>query len=254
MSSSTLSITKVENTHLVRCGHANWVLVEEGPDLTLIDGGYPSNGDDVRRSIEQIGHRLDDVRAMLLTHAHVDHIGGIVALSSRIDAPVLMDPMEVPHAKREYLQQLSPLTAPLLLWRSGAPKWLFDVVRAGGLEKVKLPQAQAFNGGGPLDVPGRVVPVPTYGHTDGHCSYLIPGAGVLVSGDALVTAHATSRLAGPQFLVCPFNHNRTATALALDAVASAPADVLFPGHGPLYRGSLSAAVEQARAGRTRMRP
>ncbi|MCJ0901985.1 MBL fold metallo-hydrolase [Rhodococcus sp. ARC_M6] len=249
-----LSITRVENTYLVRCGHANWVLVEEGSDLTLIDGGYPANGGDVERSIEQIGHVIEDVRSVLVTHAHIDHIGGIADILTRCDIPVLMDPLEVAHARREYLQQLGPAKTPLLLWRRGAPKWLFDVIGAGALKGAELPQAQAFKEGCVLDVPGGIIPIPTHGHTDGHSAYLVPGAGVIASGDALVTGHATSRVAGPQFLVCPFNHDRTATDEALGNIASAPAGVLFPGHGPAYEGSMTTAVEQARDGRTRMRP
>jgi len=254
MTTAALSITQIENTHLVRCGHANWVLVEEGADLTLIDGGYPANGADVERSIEQIGHQLGDVRAILVTHAHVDHIGGIADIVTRLEVPVLMDPLEVSHAKREYLQQLSPAGVPLLLWRRGAPKWLRDVIGVGALKGAELPQAQAFASGGALDVPGRIVPIPTHGHTDGHSAYLVPDAGVIASGDALVTGHATSSVAGPQFLVCPFNHDREATDEALDNIAAAPAGALFPGHGPVYEGSMAVAVEQARAGRTRMRP
>lgn len=254
MTFAALTITQIENAHLVQCGHVNWVLVEEGSDLTLIDGGYPANGVDVERSIEQIGHTLDDVRAILVTHAHVDHIGGIADILTRHHAPVLMDPLEVPHAKREYLQQLSPLRAPMLLWRRGSLKWAREVIALGALKGAELPRAQSFAVDTVLDVPGRIVPIATYGHTDGHSAYLIPDAGVLASGDALVTGHATSSVLGPQFLVCPFNHDRVRTDEALGSIADAPASVLFPGHGPIYRGSMTAAVEQARAGRTRMRP
>ncbi|WP_372346943.1 MBL fold metallo-hydrolase [Streptomyces sp. KL116D] len=42
---------------------------------------------------------------------------------------------------------------------------------------------------GPLDRPRSPVPVHTPGHTRGHCAYHPPTAGILVTGDALVTAH-----------------------------------------------------------------
>lgn len=54
---------------------------------------------------------------------------------------------------------------------------------------------------------------------DGHCACLLPGGGVLVTGDALVTAHPTSRGRGPQ---------------------------LLPGHGPVHQDSAKEAVRTAR--------
>ena len=49
----------------------NWVLLREGSDVTLIDSGYPGDTDRVEASIRAIGRRPADVRAVLITHAHV---------------------------------------------------------------------------------------------------------------------------------------------------------------------------------------
>ena len=97
-----------------------------------------------------------------------------------------------------------------------------------------------------LDLPGGPVPVHTPGHTDGHCAFHLPDAGVLVSGDALVSEHPTSRLKGPQLLPDMFHHERARAVASLDLLEKLQADVLLPGHGPVHHGSVREAAQQAR--------
>lgn len=240
------TITRVGDAYLVSTHDVNWVLVEDGHDLTLIDGGYPGNTVDVERSIRDIGHQVRDIRGILLTHAHVDHLGGAARIASRHSIDTWTGPVEVPHARRDYLQQLSPARLPLVLWRRGALGWLLDITRLGGTDRGGIDQVGAYDASR-LDLPGSPVAVPTPGHTDGHTSYLIPGSGVLVSGDALITGHPVSRLRGPQLIVRPFSHDRDATVDSLDAIASVDAGTLFPGHGAVWAGSMRDAAGQARA-------
>ncbi|YCK38055.1 MBL fold metallo-hydrolase [Actinomadura sp. ATCC 39365] len=65
----------------------NWVLLREGDDLTLIDGGWPGDVAAVEDFIRSIGRRPEDVRAILLTHAHIDHLGAVCS-----DAPAVGQP------------------------------------------------------------------------------------------------------------------------------------------------------------------
>jgi glyoxylase-like metal-dependent hydrolase (beta-lactamase superfamily II) len=71
--------------------------------------------------------------------------------------------------------------------------------------------------------------------------------GVLVSGDALVTGHPTSKLAGPQLLPGLFNHDEPACARSLSALGLLDTDVLLPGHGPVWRGPVREAAARALA-------
>ena len=126
--------------------------------------------------------------------------------------------------------------------------WALRIVRAGGARVEGLIQAEPFEAGsGPLDVPGRLVPVPTPGHTSGHCAFHLPERGVLIAGDALMTAHPAGRTAGPQLLPQMFNHDEAAALASLQALAGLTADVVLPGHGPAWRGSPASAVERAGA-------
>jgi glyoxylase-like metal-dependent hydrolase (beta-lactamase superfamily II) len=70
---------------------------------------------------------------------------------------------------------------------------------------------------------------------------------VLITGDALVTAHPVARATGPQLCPPMFNHDEAAGLDSLHALAGLPADVVLPGHGPAYRGSPASAVELALA-------
>jgi glyoxylase-like metal-dependent hydrolase (beta-lactamase superfamily II) len=59
----------------VRGTEVNWYLIREGDDLTLVDSGYPGDLERVEESVRVLGRAPADVRAVLLTHAHVDHMG-----------------------------------------------------------------------------------------------------------------------------------------------------------------------------------
>ena len=233
----------------VHGGIVNWYLLRDGRDLTLVDAGYPGNAADVEASIRLLGHDPRDVRALLVTHAHADHIGAAVPLHARYGTPAWCSPAEVAHARREHLQQVTPLEVLANAWRPGVLPWALHAVRLGGTRHVDVPHAQPFPGAGPLDLPGAPVPVPTPGHTDGHTAYLVPGAGAVLTGDGLVTGHPTSRRTGPQLLPAFFDADRAATAAALAPLAELDADLVLPGHGEPWRGPVAAAVAVARAGR-----
>ena len=240
-------VTRVsEHVHLVQAETVNWTILTEGRDLTLIDGGYPAHGDAVEESIRGLGHRPEDVAAVLVTHAHVDHIGSLGRFVSTYGVPVHMDAVEVAHARRELLQQATPKDVLSQIWRPRVLPWALHIIRSGALGDARLDTASPFPNEGVLDVPGRPVPVATPGHTSGHSCYHLPEEGVLVSGDALVTTHPLSRVRGPQPLPSMFHHDRAGADAALDGLVDLDTEALLPGHGPVWRGSMREAVTTAR--------
>jgi glyoxylase-like metal-dependent hydrolase (beta-lactamase superfamily II) len=222
----------------------NWVLLRDGTDLTLIDTGYPGDLDRVIASIGEIGCRPEDVRAVLLTHAHVDHMGAANHFAQRYSVPVYTDETEARHARREFLEQASRLDVAKNLWRPGVAPWLSRVMRVGVTQDVRIPTAQAFPTDGPLDLPGRPVPVPTRGHTSGHTTYLIPAAGAVATGDELVTWHAVTRHRGPHVLPDFFSHGDSAKAI--DVLATLDAEVILPGHGTALHRPIADAIREAK--------
>jgi glyoxylase-like metal-dependent hydrolase (beta-lactamase superfamily II) len=241
-----LTVTEVaDGVHLASTGLVNWILVEEDGQVTMIDAGYPGDAARVRESLGRIGRSLDDVAAVLVTHAHVDHIGGIEWCG--LEAPVLTGADEVPHAKREFLQQATEKDVLLRAWNPQVLLWSLRILTVGATQDVAVPAISPLSAGAALDLPGRPVAVPTPGHTSGHTAYLLPGVGAVATGDALVTGHPTTGARRPHLLPDFFTHDPEQAAAGLDALAALDADTVLPGHGPAWTGSLRDAVATARS-------
>ncbi|WP_017609500.1 MBL fold metallo-hydrolase [Nocardiopsis xinjiangensis] len=236
-----------DDVFLVRGTAVNWILLREGRDLTLVDAGYPRDLGLLLASVEQLGHRIEDLRGVLITHAHVDHIGALPELLRRHPAPVYAHPDEVALLRGEKHEQASTWDVVSRSWRPRFARWALTVARAGARTHVRIPEAVPFPGPGPLDLPGRPSPVPCPGHTSGHTAYELADAGTVLTGDALITAHPLSGHSGPQLLPAFFTHDTRASLAALDALRGLGADTVVPGHGPVWRGPVAKAVDAARA-------
>ncbi|MFC3574103.1 MBL fold metallo-hydrolase [Streptomyces yaanensis] len=241
------SIVEVgSDVYLVSGSSTNWVIVKDGDTATLVDTGYPKDRERLLASLTAVGVSPAAVAAVLITHAHNDHLGAAEYLRRTHGTPILMHQAEVPHARREFLHQVTIGQVLANGWRPGVLPWAVHALRAGGKEHIPVVEPQPFPAEGRLDLPGRPLPVLTPGHTDGHCAYHLPDAGVLVTGDALVSGHPTSRLRGPQLLPGMFHRDRARALDSLTALDRLDADVVLPGHGPVVHTSVGAAVEHAR--------
>ncbi|MGW0475938.1 MBL fold metallo-hydrolase [Streptomyces coeruleorubidus] len=235
-----------DGTYLVHGSDTNWVILAEGDAVTLVDTGYPGDRERLLASLAEVGSSPEAVAAVLITHAHNDHLGSAEYLRATYGTPVYLHAAEAPHARREFLHQVSIGTVLKNGWRPGVLPWAVHALRSGGTTHNPVTAPEPFPAAGALDLPGRPVPVHTPGHTDGHCAYHLPGTGVLVSGDALVSGHPTSPVEGPQLLPDMFHHERPRAVASLDVLAELEGELLLPGHGPVHRGSLKDAAHRAR--------
>lgn len=232
-----------DRVHFAYTDLVNWTLVTDDAGVILIDTGFPGNRDDVLDSMRRLGFGVDDLRAILLTHAHIDHFGSAIWFAKTHGTPVYCHAAEVAHSRREYLEQASPVDIAKHIWQPRYVKWSVAITRKGALTHDGIPSTQALTEDIAAGLPGAPVAIPTPGHTGGHCSYLVDG--VLVSGDALVTSHPLASRTGPQLLPKLFNHDEDGCLRSLSALGLLDTEVLLPGHGPVWRGSIRDAAAQA---------
>jgi glyoxylase-like metal-dependent hydrolase (beta-lactamase superfamily II) len=70
-------------------GRVNVYLIEDEP-LTLVDAG-PNSGtsfDELTRGLAGLGHELEDIELVILTHQHIDHLGLVSIVASHSGADV----------------------------------------------------------------------------------------------------------------------------------------------------------------------
>lgn len=241
MAASLTAVT--DRVHFAQTDLVNWTLVTDGNGVMLIDAGFPGSRHDVLASLQQLGFGIDDLRAILLTHAHIDHLGSAIWFAKTHGTPVYCHASEVGHTKREYLEQVSPVDLAVHIWQPRWLKWTVTITRKGGLVRDGIPTALALTQEVASALPGTPMAIPSPGHTGGHCSFVVDG--VLVSGDALVTGHPVSTRRGPQLLPEVFNHDQGGCMRSLAALGMLDTDVLLPGHGSLWHGPIRDAAEQA---------
>lgn len=234
-----------DRVHLAQTPLVNWTLVTGDSGVMLIDAGFPGHRDDVLWSLGELGFGPADVQAILLTHAHIDHLGTAIWFAKAQGTSVFCHAAEVAHAKRVYLEQVSPLALARQAWRPGWLAWSAQVALKGGLVREGIPGATALTPEVADHLPGRPVALPTPGHTSGHCSYVVDD--VLVVGDALITGHPLAQHSGPQLLPSMFNHDDSEARRSLDRLATAETAAMVPGHGDLWVGSVRDAVSRATA-------
>jgi glyoxylase-like metal-dependent hydrolase (beta-lactamase superfamily II) len=78
-------------------GRVNCYLLEDEP-LTLIDAG-PNSGkalDELEHQLEALGHRIEDIQRVILTHQHIDHLGLVDIVAQRSGAEVSAIDVVVP--------------------------------------------------------------------------------------------------------------------------------------------------------------
>jgi glyoxylase-like metal-dependent hydrolase (beta-lactamase superfamily II) len=225
----------------------NWYLLEEGGRVTIVDAGCPSYRSQLDGALAEIGRTIDDVEAIVLTHAHIDHIGFAQILQDERGTPVYAHEAELPQARTGKAPKTEGGLLPALLRYGTARKVVTHIVRNGGARPPKVARVESFGDGDELDVPGHPKAIHTPGHSPGHCVLHVAAEGSLFVGDALCGWNTITGEQGPILPPVQFNNSTAQARASLGRIESIDAQTLYYGHGDPWTGGAAQAVAEARA-------
>jgi glyoxylase-like metal-dependent hydrolase (beta-lactamase superfamily II) len=201
------------------------------PDgATLVDTGAADAGVDIATALEEIGLAPHDIKRVVLTHFHDDHMGAaaevrewgeVVVIAPRAEAPIIRG--EQPGRPPDVDDEIRPLHDELVAELPPAPPVEID-------REVDDGDVIDFGGG------ARVIAVP--GHTDGSIALHLPEHRVLFTGDAV--AEHLGRVLPPLL-----NLDHAKAAHSMRRLAELDAEVALFGHGEPALFGAAARLRQA---------
>ncbi|MEB3101965.1 MBL fold metallo-hydrolase [Ferviditalea candida] len=225
-------------------GDVNMYLAEEGSGtgLALIDAAV--NTDDawelLMRSLTEAGYALKDIRRILITHHHVDHVGLIDRIVSQTAVPVYVHPDAIPRMKRD---------AEFLAKRIEFFRQLYQESGCGQAGERQIDDLRRkLHDNAHLKVQADLLPVTegnreglagyqaleTPGHAPDHLVYLDNTHRVMFSGDHVLPHISSNALVEPDAL-----GRRMPTLVKyrdmLRKCLVLQADLVFPGHGEPFK-------------------
>ena len=208
-------------------GSKAYLLLDD--EITLIDTGSPGSAPRILKALQELGRSPSDIKHIVITHYHIDHVGGLPELQEYVPARTGVHLAEAPHVASDDPLP-NPFMHPLLakicepyLSRNDPGAARVDVHLDDGDEMAAL--------GGM-----RIVHAP--GHTAGSISIHFPNRGVLLVGDAM--QYKFGRLMLPSRL---FTQDMGEAAQSVQKLAQLDFETLCFSH---FRPILSGADQKVR--------
>jgi len=222
----------------------NFYVIADGGKATVVDAGCSKELPKLEQGLASIGMKRDDVEAIILTHAHADHIGfaqeanaaGTEVRTSEIEGPIATGDQVGDEMK---VRQLP-------LWKLGTWRFLIGLLKVGVMNAPRVDSVVTFGDGDVLDLPGSPEVVYSPGHTIGHTCFYLAQSKTLLTGDALVTRDVLNHHDGaPQLMPCVFHTDPAQARASLDVLSALDTELVLPGHGSPYHGQIAEAAKAA---------
>jgi glyoxylase-like metal-dependent hydrolase (beta-lactamase superfamily II) len=233
--------------HRIEDAFTNWYILEDDHGLTIVDAGVPSSWDSLVDALAQLGRPIGDVRALVLTHAHFDHVGFAERLRAKHGVPVYVHANDVPLTQHPWRYDHERARTPYFLTQLRALPIVATLLRHRAFWPSPIDAVVRYDGDGVLSVPGNPVVVPTPGHTLGHCALHLPDRDVLITGDAIVTLDPYTGRTGPRLVARAATVDSRRNLESLDALRATGATTVLTGHGEPWTDGIESAVTAAKA-------
>ncbi len=202
--------------------HANVYLVINGKELTVIDTGTSGNAQKTVKYIQKLGYQPTDVKTIILTHFHMDHMGSAKELKDLTNAKVAVYVDDA-----DYVSGKKPLPKPKNI--------LFRAV-SSFVKPAPVPVDIILKEG---DKIAGLTVIHTPGHTPGSIMLLDEERQVLFAGDTLRYDGKKISGAPEQFSTDP-NQVRESIAKA----STLNFDIMLPGHGEILKPNASEEIKK----------
>ncbi|MFZ1096957.1 MAG: MBL fold metallo-hydrolase [Xanthobacteraceae bacterium] len=167
----------IEGVQVVPMGMANAFLIEGDDGLTLIDAGFPGKQTVVFGAIRGLGRSPDQLKHLIFTHGHPDHIGSAAAIVRETGARTYMHPLDIPIAGSG--GPFRPMTPAPGVLRQVMCRLFFHPDER--LEPVAIDQP--LTAWEILPIAGGIEVIHTPGHCAGHIALLWRPGRMLFAGD-----------------------------------------------------------------------
>jgi len=174
----------------------NPTLIWDDDMAVLVDTGMPGQLEQIRLAMSDVGVSFDKLKAVILTHQDLDHIGSLPEIlnQSNNNIEVYAHILDKP-----YIEGTLPLikTDPNRISRE---QWasLPEQMQFLYMNPPKSKVSKILEGGEELPYCGGIKVIFTPGHTPGHISLYLKQSKTLIAGDAMVVADGILRKPIPQ--------------------------------------------------------
>jgi glyoxylase-like metal-dependent hydrolase (beta-lactamase superfamily II) len=235
-----------DGIHRIEDAYTNWYIVEDEGGVTIVDAGVPTSWQSLVDALGAIGRSRDDVRALVLTHAHFDHIGFAERARSELGIPVHVHENDVPLTRHPLQYSHERARTPYFLTQVKAMPIVASLLRNRAFWPTPIGDVHRFSNGS-LDVPGSPRVLFTPGHTLGHCALHFPDRNAVIAGDALVMLDPYTGRRGPKLVAGAATADVERNLAALEPIAETGAATVLTGHGDPWTSGAAEAVRLARA-------
>lgn len=204
-------------------GSNTYILIDQG--VTLIDVGMRKNVPKIKKQLEELGFSMKDIKTIVITHAHHDHMQGLAEIVSLSSAKVMVGEEDA-----DVISGAKPMPLP-----KGAIGLVFRLLRPM-MRFEPVPVDVRLKDGDIVDVLGGLKVVSLKGHTLGNIGLVHSSSRTMFSSDTV--SNRNNKLQPPAL----FKYNREECERAIERLSELNMEIMLPGHGPPIRPEASGKV------------